>query len=131
MTFHADLSFGKKYEKKAMEMLGGGEQVEGKFSGWDIKHNNTKYEVKADRRAASTGNLCIEYEHTGIPSGLSLTEADEWIFYVVRSDNDYDCYRVPVKHLHQKVVGARKWHTDGGNSRFYLVPLSNFTSYLV
>lgn len=39
-----------------------------------------KLEVKTDLQAAQTGNVFVEYESRGKPSGLAKTEADFWVF---------------------------------------------------
>jgi len=41
-----------------------------------------KVEVKRDRKASLTGNIFVEYESRGKPSGISTTEADYWCFMV-------------------------------------------------
>lgn len=54
-----------------------------------------RFEVKHDRRAQSTRNLYVEYEHDPghrdewQPSGISTTEADCWIFVV---GDPVDCF---------------------------------------
>ena len=128
-----DLAFGQSYEKEAIKLLGNGLLITpppGKHSPWDFLHNGRAYEVKADRQTVRTGNLCIEYEHTQNPSGLSITEAEEWIYFAVKTDG-YSCYKIPVSILKNavSVPGVRKWHTDGGNSKFYLIPANAFESY--
>jgi len=134
MSWKQDLAFGQRYEKIALGLLGNGDVItppEGvKWSPWDFKHNGVAFECKADRCAARTGNLCIEYEHTGIPSGISITEADEW-FYFIHMPDSYVCYKIPVAAIKDRISqpGCRLWHTDGGNSRFYLVPAADFESY--
>ena len=139
MAFYADLALGQRYEKIAIDMLGNGDVERAPsnraFSDWDFKHGNRAYEVKSDRLAARTGNLCIEYEHTGIPSGISITKADEWIYFVIRPGSagsaGHDCYKIPTDKIREVCgePGARKWYTDGGNSRFYLVPANRFSDY--
>jgi hypothetical protein len=136
MGFHEDLAFGQKYEQIAISLLDGAGRGDiclpppGKHSPWDFKHNNNAYEVKADRRANSTGNLCIEYEHTGIPSGISITEAEHWIYFVI-VPTGYMVYKIPVSVLRSYLTkeGVRRCDTDGGNSRFLLVPLREFTPF--
>jgi len=135
MSFHADLRLGQKYEKIALEKLGDGETElppEGvAFSPWDFKHGGSAYEVKSDRHTARTGNLCIEYEHTGVPSGISLTQADYWIYYAISGTSHYS-YKIPTSVIRAAVAkqGTRRWYTDGGNSKFYLIPEKDFTQYL-
>ena len=40
------------------------------------------FEVKCDYGATTTGNLFIEYESRGKPSGLAVTKADWWVFEI-------------------------------------------------
>jgi len=49
--------------------------------------NNSKIEVKRDLQAYRTGNIFIEYESRGKPSGISTSEA-EWYCYFL-SDNQF------------------------------------------
>lgn len=42
-----------------------------------------KVEVKADFKAARTGNVFIEYQQKGRPSGIAITEAHYWAIHVV------------------------------------------------
>tara|TARA_R100001443_G_scaffold35589_8_gene49396 strand:- start:6814 stop:7248 length:435 start_codon:yes stop_codon:yes gene_type:complete len=41
-----------------------------------------KLEVKTDFKAYKTGNIAIEVECNGKPSGISTTEADWWLFNI-------------------------------------------------
>ena len=130
----SDLAFGKKYEKIAIGLLENGEVEEAPegvaFSDWDFKHDGVAYEVKSDRHTTRTGNLCIEYEHTNKPSGISITKADYWFYFAVAGDT-YTVYKIPVGVLKDACsrAGVRTWHTDGGNSRFYLIPVCEFSGY--
>ena len=59
--FDVDLEFGQQWEKHIDEMFSGAK----------------KCEVKTERdKWASTGNICIETESYGKPSGLTSTEAE-------------------------------------------------------
>ena len=86
MTFKQDLKIGKQTEVKIMnlcEKMGHKPiPVEGKFKGYDFFVADTKlaYEVKYDPKSVQTGNLVIEIEMYGKPSGLMSTIADWWIF---------------------------------------------------
>jgi hypothetical protein len=133
--FVNDLAWGKRYEQIAMDMIGGNAIVcpNGAFSDWDFKVDDEAYEVKSDRRAYKTGNLCIEYEHTNIPSGISISKATYYIYFVIRQDNTYDCYKIPVTEIKRIIntFNPRKASCDNGNSHFYLVPTSYFNSYKI
>ena len=44
--------------------------------------NNKKIEIKRDMKAKETGNVFIEYESRGKPSGISRTTAEVYCFVV-------------------------------------------------
>jgi hypothetical protein len=44
--------------------------------------SNSKIEVKTDRLTEKTGNVYIEYESRGKPSGIVTSEADCWVYKV-------------------------------------------------
>lgn len=129
----SDLALGERYQTEAMRLLGDGvfeDSPKGVvFSDWDFKYNGVPYEVKADRLAHRTGNLCIEYQHSLKPSGIAVTKAEWWFYFVLRGDS-YTCYKIPTSVIKERMVGCRKWHTDGGNCLFYLVPASQFSDYI-
>lgn len=101
------------------------------FSDWDFKHNGVMYEVKSDRRAYKTGNLVIEYEHTGVPSGISITKADVWMYFVINGDEGYTCYKIPIGEIHRAIITGKhkKSSCDNGNSKFHLIPASVFSAF--
>ena len=43
---------------------------------------NQKIEVKLDKMAKKTGNIYVEYESRGKPSGISRSEADHYCYVV-------------------------------------------------
>ena len=133
MGFVADLQFGNKYEKIAIDLLEAGDVVvppqNTKHSAWDFKHNGVAYEVKADRRACGTGNFAVEYECGGKPSGIETTQADVWIFFMVK-ETGFECYRIPIATLRSLCYSEnRKNQTWGGRSKFYLLSVNTLQEY--
>jgi len=61
--FQYDLKFGKEGETEIAKLL-----------------NNSKIEVKRDKQTKQTGNVYIEYESRGKPSGIATTKADKWAY---------------------------------------------------
>jgi len=61
--FRHDLEVGQVSEKALAEIF-----------------ENKKVEVKRDLMALETGNLFIEFESRGNPSGIATSEADYWAF---------------------------------------------------
>ena len=136
MSFWKCLKFGNIYEKKLVEHLKL-ENVElapkKLFSDWDIKTDKATYEVKADRFTHKTGNFCIEYESNKKPSGLSVTKATFYAYYVVKPSGE-DLYIIPVQEL-KELIKENKFNTRylGNNylSRCYLIPSEYFKNYLI
>ena len=142
MSFHNDLLLGKKYEMLLLDYIPRDEYDEvelapaKRFVEWDVKLKRgsleAKYEVKADRLSAKTGNLCIEYECSGLPSGISTTEANYYAYFIIHG-SDHDMYLIPVPRIKELIAqGAYKKMNggDGYRSRFYLIPKVVFTEYL-
>ena len=136
MSFWKCLKFGNIYEKKLVEQLKL-ENVElapkKLFSDWDIKTDKETYEVKADRFTYKTGNFCIEYESNKKPSGLSVTKATIYAYYVVKPSGE-DLYIIPVLEL-KELIKENKFNTRylGNNnlSKCHLIPEKYFEKYLV
>ena len=142
MPFNQDLLLGKKYEVMLLDYLDKDEYTEVEFAPnqrfveWDVKLKNgaleAKYEVKADRLTAKTGNFCIEYECAGQPSGISTTHADYYAYFVLHASH-HDLYLIPVLRLKELIAQGSYKKLNGGDgyrSRFYLVPKAVFAEYL-
>lgn len=137
MPFHSDLSFGRTYEELATTFLPHGEMLEewapkGVFKGWDFRTNKFKYEVKADRLAHKYGmkTMFIEYECSGVPSGISSTEADYWFYFMVRPNGTSRRFLIPVQALKDACKGApSKSGGDGWRSKGYIVQVGDFEGF--
>ena len=69
--FDIDLQYGTIREEKIIDMF-----------------LNKKIEVKSERDTwMKTGNICIEYESYGKPSGIITTEADFWFHNLCIKDD--------------------------------------------
>ena len=111
--FDKDLKYGQDRENRIVSIL-------------DAK--KTKIEVKTERDWwFKTGNIAIEVECNGKPSGIMATKADYWIHILADGNKDY-CrliFDTPiVKRLAKKYIKNIKSGGDGWRSRFVLVPLS-------
>ena len=75
-----------------------------------------KVEVKTERDWwYRTGNIAIEVESYGKPSGIAVTEADYWVHILANGDKDY-CRLIfdtdTIRHLAKKYKHtARKYKT--------------------
>lgn len=139
--FDKDLEFGKQYQLKVKDLFEWEEFVntEGYLKEFDITGSfkteegnliKTKWEVKADRRAKQTGNIAIEFESNGKPSGITTTTADFWIYFI-HGENTY--YLIPTSVLRRKVKQNRWWRiiqvNDEMRNRVYLFERSQFEKY--
>ena len=114
--FDIDLEFGSIREDKVAEML-----------------CNKRIEVKSERGMwMDTGNIAIEYESYGKPSGIEATESDYWFHNLCVGDKEYctlvfhtEVLRTIVKELDsfKTVAGG-----DHNASRMWLVNLQKLFS---
>jgi hypothetical protein len=140
MTFIADLKFGNIYEQDCLTRLKGAKIIQGKFKPYDvIDEKGIKYEVKADRWTYKTHNLCIEFECNNKPSGITSSEADYYMYYIVNTDNKEKPYeyvlKIPSDDI-RALIEDKKYHKvqKGGNgwrSKFYLFRDTLFEKYLL
>lgn len=84
-----------------------------------------KVEVKRDRKARLTGNIFVEYESRGKPSGISTSEADYWCFVVEETFILLTAQR--LKEIVETLKGTDKERTGGDNntSRGVLIRISD------
>ncbi len=114
--FDLDLMYGEIREEKIAAML-----------------TDKKVEVKSERDIwQNTGNICIEYESWGKPSGIRATESDYWFHNLCIGDDEY-CTLVFKTDTLKKIVDKLdtfKTVSGGDNnaSRMYLVNLQKLFS---
>jgi len=81
-------------------------------------------EVKADRRAAETGNIVIEYEGYGKPSGISTTTAGRWAYFI---EGTNVMYFIPVRWIREAIANGLYNHDICGGhmkaTRMYIFSL--------
>jgi hypothetical protein len=143
--FQKQLANGNIYEMRSLMYMEHDtyEQKQGKFKPYDLIITKdgieTKIEVKSDRQAGKTGNMAIEYECNGKPSGITSTEADYYIYFIIYSDDIQEdgtpreeCYKIPIKRLIKIAKECRKVRGgDGNRSCMYLVHKSLVQKYLI
>ena len=90
---------------------------------------NEKIEVKTERdKWMTTGNIAIEFECRGKPSGIAVTEAKWWVHVLADGDDTSCMLMFPTEKLKEI---ARKYYAngkivDGGDdnlSKMVLLPL--------
>ena len=114
--FDIDLCYGKVREKRVANML-----------------QDTKIEVKSERDMwARTGNIAIEYESYGKPSGISATESDYWFHNLCIGDDTFATLVFDVPSLKRIIDNLDEKRTvsggDNGASKMYLVSLQKLFS---
>ena len=114
--FDIDLCYGKVREKRVANML-----------------QDKKIEVKSERDMwARTGNIAIEYESYGKPSGISATESDYWFHNLCIGDDTFATLVFDVPSLKRIIDNLDKKRTvsggDNGASKMYLVSLQKLFS---
>lgn len=85
-TFHKDLAWGLQIEEKALALIKPKypkAYIAEALKEYDIfiPEKNYSIEVKCDMKSNHTGNILIEVEMFGKPSGLTATTATYWLFY--------------------------------------------------
>tara|TARA_B100000035_G_C20860133_1_gene491480 strand:- start:16 stop:363 length:348 start_codon:yes stop_codon:yes gene_type:complete len=92
--FSYDLEVGQVFEKELAYIF------EGKFT----------VECKRDLQANETGNVFVEYESRGKPSGLATSQADYWAFSI--SDS-----KIRIIKTNQLKINCRKYLYTHRNKR--------------
>ena len=114
--FDLDLMYGEIREEKIAAML-----------------TDKKVEVKSERDIwQNTGNICIEYESWGKPSGIRATESDYWFHNLCIGDDEYCTLVFKTDTLKKIVDKLDTFKTvsggDSNASRMYLVNLQKLFS---
>lgn len=111
--FAADVKFHDEGLKIVAEMFGAGPNTE----------------VKRDRLVSRTGNVAIEIECYDKPSGISVTEANSWIFLLSGEEySDKVAVAISVDRLKLLVNNPkyrRAWGGDNNAALVVLVPVKD------
>lgn len=114
--FDIDLAYGEVREQMIADML-----------------TDKKIEVKSERDLwAKTGNIAIEYESWGKPSGIAATEADYWFHNLCIGDDTFATLVFDVPSLKRIINNLDyKRSVSGGDnyaSKMYLLNLQKLFS---
>ena len=103
--------------------------VFGQFSDYDlVLPDGTTAELKRDTNAAHTGNVAIEISRRGpdgeqIPSGLSVTKADWFMFLVPDPKHLVHVYEIETERLKRLTPRLKQIPCNNGRTHCYLLPL--------
>ena len=133
MTWKDDLKFGQQYELIALKYLEFNEYQLNDDNRYDLLlDNKIKVEVKADRLSHWTRNMAIEFECFDKPSGINTSEADFYIYFVVKPNNEYTVYKIKTEDLKKKVEGCKiVFGGDMKASKMYLLSLNAMKEFKV
>jgi len=114
--FDIDLEYGKVREKLVADML-----------------QDKRIEVKSERDVwQRTGNIAIEYECYGKPSGINATESDYWFHNLCIGEDIFATIVFDTKSLKRIIdnLDSKKSVSGGDNnaSRMYLLNLQKLFS---
>ena len=114
--FDIDLEYGKVREQQVADML-----------------QDKKIEVKSERDVwQKTGNIAIEYECYGKPSGINATESDYWFHNLCIGDETFATLVFDTASLKRIIENLdTKRSVSGGDnnaSRMYLLNLQKLFS---
>ena len=139
--FRKDLEFGQNYEKKFIEIMKpkSSKIIGGNFKYWDLEifedYKVIKYEIKSDRLAHKTNNLCIEFECNKKPSGITTTQADYYGYFIIKDKDEFQLYNIPTKFIRECINNKLYSRTmnggDGYKSKFYLFDKNIFSEYII
>ena len=111
--FDKDLKFGQQYENELQEMVEG------------------KVEVKTDRLCQKTGNVFVEIEDKGKPSGINTTKSAYYAFCLYKSERAKQVrVLIPTKILKKLMKkypikkGGDHWEARG-----HIIPKEDLLSY--
>jgi DNA-directed RNA polymerase specialized sigma subunit len=115
--FDLDLAYGQVFEQKVAEILG-----------------QSKIEVKTEKdKWKSTGNIVIEYESRGKPSGIVTTDADYWLHNLAMGDDIVLSLLLKVSTLRKYIAHHNPRSVRGGDdmtSKLYLIKLTDVVTLI-
>ena len=115
--FDLDLAYGQVFEKKVADILG-----------------NSKIEVKTEKdKWKTTGNIVIEYESRGKPSGIITTDADYWLHNLAVGDDIVLSLLLKVSTLRKYIAQHNPRSVRGGDdmtSKLYLIKLTDLVTLI-
>ena len=109
--FDLDLKYGQLREKQVYDIF-----------------SNKKIEIKTERDWwYKTGNIALEYECNGQPSGINATESDYWIQILAKGNKNHCMLVFEVSQLKKIINKYKNTHTrmvgDGNRSKCVILPI--------
>lgn len=105
----------------------------GSFKDYDINipEINTTLECKTDLKSKETGNIAIEFQDRGKPSGIQATKATHWVYRLWSNQHDDWIFVFSKVENWRKICDNRKWVRggDGFLARMYLIPVKEIINH--
>jgi hypothetical protein len=100
----------------------------------EILHDST-IEVKRDSWIGRTGNIAVEYQSRGKPSGISTTKASHWCFIFSNEFNDEVMIIIETERLKRisrifYKKGSIKSMGDNNTSKSVLIPSEKIINFI-
>lgn len=106
-------------------------RIKSYFKKFDIfvPETSQKFEIKYDRVSELTGNIAIEFEYDGKPSGIKTSEADYFIFVTNRK-----AFIIKTDKLKKLIIETEMFLKvvkggDNNKSKMYLIRINDFEKY--
>ena len=94
------------------------------------KGNQLKYEIKTDvllSKKRDTGNLVVEFESRSKPSGINVTQADYYVYYIPKLK---EIWNIKMDNLKLLIENNNFREVSGGdvgsNTKMYLINREKF-----
>lgn len=86
--------------------------------------------MKYDLKVEETGNIAIEYESRGKPTGIAITEADYWVYKFLGQFFIFRTSELKVKLYDEKAFDRKATGGDpGSKTRMFLVRKERFKTW--
>jgi hypothetical protein len=137
-NFKEDITFGEKGQLIIREFL---EDKNFKFIGecfdyrYDLKmsyqNKEYTYEIKTDIYPRDTGNIVIEFESRGKPSGISVTEADYFVTYFYHFGEIWNIKTSNLKKILKELKPQIKENCGdpGSNTKVYVLKKKDYRKF--
>ncbi len=111
--FDKDLKFGQQYENELQQMIEG------------------KVEVKTDRLCEKTGNVFVEIEDRGKPSGINITHAEYYAFCLHKEERNKQTWVLISTKILKKLMKKYPIKSGGDNyeARGHIIPKEHLLNY--
>lgn len=137
-NFREDITFGEKGQQIIREFLEkrGFEFIEECTDcRYDLKMSykskGYSYEIKTDIYPRDTGNIVVEFESRGKPSGISVTEADYFVNYFYHFGEIWNIKTSDLRNIIKELKPPVKENCGdpGSNTKVYILKKERFRKY--